>query len=244
MLEKSGVGRAREIILGKRLWLAALALFAVNAFGQQSYVGSYSVFAGFTYLESPSINLAERGFHTQIGINPRTWLGIGFDYSISTGHTSITQSELIPSLQQQLNAELAPLIAAGFIPANFMLTIPIDSTSQTFALGPQLEYRHWRWVTLFIRPSIGAIHEAATVHANGPIEQMILARLAPSGTKTDWTGFYGFGGGKDLILGDRLSIRVQADFVHDHLFSDLLPGRNTVRFSIGPTFHFGRNVAK
>src|SRR5947209_6655005 len=187
MLQMSDLGRACGIVRGKRLRLAALALLAGKAFGQQNYIGFYSAFTGFTYLDSPKINLAERGFHTQFGINAKTWLGFGFDYSISTGHTSITQSELIPSLQQQLSTELAPLVAAGLIPANFMLTLPIDSTSQTFALGPQLEYRHWQRVTLFIRPSIGAIHETATVHINGRIEQMVVARLAPSGTKTDRT---------------------------------------------------------
>ena len=224
--------------------LAVLALLGTNAFGQQNYVGFYSVFAGFTYLDSPRIDLSERGFQTQLGINPKTWLGFGFDYSISTGSTSITQSELIPSLQQQLATQLTPLVLAGLIPTNFTLTVPIDSTSQTFALGPQLEYRHWQRVTLFIRPSVGAIHETATVRPVGPIAQMILAQLVPSGKKTDWTGFYGFGGGTDLIFGDHLSIRLQADFVHDHLFNDLLGGRNTVRMSIGPSFHFGRNIAK
>ena len=40
-------------------------------------------------------------------------------------------------------------------------------------------------------------------------------------------------------------VRVQADFVRDHLFDNLLKNpRNTVRFSIGPAFNFGPNIAK
>lgn len=246
MLDKSAIVRACEIVFSKSWLLSALLLaLGVNAFGQQSYVGFYDAYAGFTYFDSPKIDLSERGFHTQIGINPRTWLGVGFDYSIATGNTAITVAELTPTLQRQLSAQLTPLVAAGVIPANFNLTIPIDSTTETFAAGPQLEYRHWQKVTLFVRPSIGAIHETATTHPNGPIAQMIVAQLAPSGRKTDWTGFYGFGGGTELNFGDHVSIRLQADFVHYHVFSDLLKdGRNTVRLSIGPAFHFGRNVAK
>lgn len=242
---KSAIVRACGTVSGKGWVLAALTLFGVNAFGQQSYIGFYDAFAGFTYFDSPSIDLSQRGFHTQFGINPKTWLGLGFDYSIATGNTAITAAELTPTLQRQLNSQLAPLVMAGLIPANFSLTIPIDSTTETFAAGPQLEYRHWQRVTPFLRPSIGAIHEIATTHPNGPIAQMIVAQLAPTGTKTDWTGFYGFGGGADLNFGDHLSLRLQADFVHNHLFSDLLKnGRNTVRLSIGPAFHFGRNAAK
>jgi hypothetical protein len=42
-----------------------------------------------------------------------------------------------------------------------------------------------------------------------------------------------------------VGLRMQADFVHDHLFSDLLQnGRNTIRMSIGPCFNFGHNIAR
>jgi len=42
-----------------------------------------------------------------------------------------------------------------------------------------------------------------------------------------------------------VALRMQADLVHDHLFSDLLQnGRMTVRFSIGPCFNFGKNILK
>jgi hypothetical protein len=100
-------------------------------------------------------------------------------------------------------------------------------------------------VTLFIRPSIGAIYEKATPHATDPISQGVIAQLAPSGQKTDWVPFYGVGGGFDANLTTHFALRFQADFVHDHLFSDLLKdGRNSVRFSVGPALQFGRNVRK
>jgi len=55
----------------------------------------------------------------------------------------------------------------------------------------------------------------------------------------------GFGGGFDILASKHLAIRTQADLVYDHLFNDLLKdGRWTVRFSAGPAFNFGKNIAK
>ncbi len=72
-----------------------------------------------------------------------------------------------------------------------------------------------------------------------------MQQLAPSGSKLDWTGFYGFGGGMDYSATRHVGLRIQADFVHDHLFNDLLKdSRNTLHVSIGPYFHFGRNVVR
>lgn len=229
-----------------KISVAISVLFlATQAFAQQSYVGRYDLYGGFTYLASPDFNLDQRGFHLQAGLNARTWLALGFDYSISNGHSDITPNLLTSALQQQLGGQLVVLAGAGLIPVNYSLTVPLDATTQTFAAGPQLEFRHWQKVTLFVRPSIGAIHETATLHGTDPISDMIVAQLAPNGKKEDWTGFYGFGGGTEFNFGDHFSLRMQADFVHSHLFSDVLRnGRNTVRLSIGPAFHFGHNIAK
>ncbi len=68
---------------------------------------------------------------------------------------------------------------------------------------------------------------------------------APSGKKRDVTGFFGFGGGVDILAPRHVALRTQVDVVWDHLFSDLLRnGRYTVRFSVGPAFNFGRNIAR
>ncbi len=218
---------------------------AFPGWGQQSYVGRYDAYAGYTYLNSPAISLGENGFHMQAGLRPRTWLSLGFDYSVATGSGSITPNLLTTSLQQQLGAVLAQLASQGQLPPGYKLVMPIDSVTQNFAAGPQLAYRHWSAVTLFLRPSIGAIHEKATLRPGDPIATVIAAQLAPSGSKQDWAPFYGFGGGADLNFSKHFAVRVQADFVHDHLFSDLLKnGRNTVRVSIGPAVQFGRNIVK
>jgi hypothetical protein len=222
----------------------ALAAASLPAFGQQAYVSRFDMFTGYTYLDSPAVGLGENGFQFQAGVRANTWLSLGFDYSISAGTLTLTPNLLLPSLQQELGAELGQLAAAGEIPAGYTLKVPAHSRTQTFAAGPQFNYRHFSKVTLFIRPSAGAIHEYATPQPEDPIATAIAAQLAPSGHKVDTVVFYGFGGGVDFNFSKHVGLRMQADFVHDHLFSDLLQnGRNTVRMSIGPCFNFGSNIA-
>ena len=223
----------------------ALAAASLPAFGQQAYVSRFDSFTGYTYLDSPAVGLGENGFHFQTGVRANTWLSLGFDYSISAGTLTLTPNLLLPSLQQQLGAELGQLAAAGKIPAGYTLKVPAHSRTQTFAAGPQFNYRHFSKVTLFIRPSAGAIHEYATPQPVDPIAAGVAAQLAPSGHKVDTVVFYGVGGGVDLNFSRHVGLRMQADFVHDHLFSDLLQnGRNTIRMSIGPCFNFGHNIAR
>jgi hypothetical protein len=85
----------------------------------------------------------------------------------------------------------------------------------------------------------------ATPKPTDAIATAIVQQLAPTGKKRDWQGFFGFGGGFDILLSKHFAIRTQGDLVWDHLFNDLLAqGRWTYRFSVGPAFNFGRNVAK
>ncbi|HTV83607.1 MAG TPA: hypothetical protein VME18_13240 [Acidobacteriaceae bacterium] len=223
-----------------------LALFlAITALAQQTDIHRYDVYAGFAGFETPWLNLAQRGFHSQAGENLRPWLSVGFDYSEATGHNALTPSVLKPSLQQELGAEIQELILAGEIPPNYQLIVPMDAFSETFALGPQLDYRHWRPVTLFVRPSLGAIRQRVTPHPTDPVSTAIIAQLAPAGYKLDWQGFYGFGGGLDWNATNHFAIRAQPDLVYWDLFNDLLAhGSWTTRYSIGLTCRFGRNIAQ
>jgi hypothetical protein len=230
--------------LSRFLFIFGIAL-PLPVFGQQDYVGRFDLYNGFTWFDSPSANLQQRGYHLQAGLNAKTWLAFGFDYSVGTGNLTVTPNLLKPSLQTQIAAQLAALEAAGVIPPGYQLAIGAGATTQTFAAGPQLEYRHFQRVTLFIRPSIGAIYESVNLHPHDQITTAIVAQLAPAGTKTDWEAFYGVGGGVDLNFMRHASIRLQADFVHNDLFTDILKSsRNTVRLSIGPAFHFGKNIAQ
>ncbi|HZT33567.1 MAG TPA: hypothetical protein VFA33_27005 [Bryobacteraceae bacterium] len=223
----------------------ALLLVALPVFGEQTYVTRYDLFTGYTFLDSPRIDLFENGFHLQAGFRPRTWYSVGFDYSVSAGDLRLTPDLLPTDLQQRLAAQLGQLAAAGRLPAGYSLVVPAHSVTQTFAVGPQLAFRHWEQVTLFLRPNLGAIHEVATPKPGDPIATGIVQQLAPAGKKTDWTPVYGFGGGFDYLFSKHVAVRFQADLVYDHLFNDILKdGRWTVRFSVGPCFNFGRNIAK
>jgi hypothetical protein len=216
--------------------ILVLLLVASPAFGQQQYVTRYNLYTGYTFLDSPHVSLFENGFHSQFGVNPKTWLALGFDYSISAGDLTLTPDLLLPTLQQEL---------AALLPPGYVLSVSSHSRTQTFAGGPQLEYRHLRKVTLFVRPSVGVIQEVATPHPADQIATAIVEQLAPSGSKRDHTVFYGFGGGIDYLFSKHVGLRVQADLVYDHLFNDLLKdGRLTTRFSIGPCFNFGKNIVK
>ena len=243
----SRVTRPTRTGIGFRSVLAVflLVLLASTALAQQAYVGRYDFYAGYAYFDSPKISLQENGFHIQAGIKPKTWYVLGFDYSNVTGSATLTPDLLLPSLQQSLGQMLALLAAAGKLPPGYTVVVPTDSSTQTITGGPELTYRRISWLTPFVRPSIGLIREVATPKASDPITSAIIQQLAPSGSKTDWAWFYGAGGGFDVKLTKNVAIRAQADFVWDHLFADILQyGRHTVRFSIGPAFQFGKNIAR
>ncbi len=210
---------------------------------QQPYVGLFDVYNGFAWFDSPSANLTERGYHLQAGVNVRTWLSLGFDFSTVQGNVTLVPSLLKPSLQAQIGGQLAALEGVGLIPPGYQVAVGTASTTQTFAGGPQWEYRHFRRVTFFAHPSIGAIHETATPHPTDAITTGIVQQLAPNGKIKDLEPFYGLGGGFELNLSRYASLRLQADYVHNDLFTNILKDpRNTVRLSIGPAFHFGRNI--
>lgn len=228
-----------------RAFAVLALLLPAQVFGAQDYVGQFDLYNGFAYFNSPDLNLSQRGYHLQAGYNPKTWLALGFDYSVVVGTLPLTADLLKPSLRSAIQAELTPLVLAGVIPPTYQLSVPTNSTTQTFAAGPQYEYRHFSRVTLFVRPSIGAIYEAATPHATDAVSTAIVHGLAPSGQKTQWTGFYGVGGGVEVNVTKHFALRMQADYVHNTLFTDILKSaRNTTRLSIGPAFHFGKNIAQ
>jgi len=149
-------------------------LLAPMAFGQEDYVGRYDVYGGYLYLSSPIINLGESGIHTQIGINPTKWYSLGFDFSAGSGDTILTTNMMKPSMQQVVAAQLAPFKTAGLLPATYEPVVPLHSQSETYAAGPQFNYRHFRAITLFAHPDLGAIHEAATPHPGDAIGKALV----------------------------------------------------------------------
>ena len=227
----------------KSLPAIILLLLPVLAVSQQTEIDRYVLYGGYTYFATPHLNLAERGFHLQTGMNLKPWLSAGFDYSVVSGHDSLSTNLLKASLQQQLDGEIQYLISVGELPPGYQLSVPTNSDTQTFALGPQLEYRHFKPVTLFLRPSLGAVRQRATPKPTDPFSTAVVQALVPSGSKLDWQGFYGVGGGFTWRATHHVGLRMQADVVYWNLYNDLLAsGTWTVRYSVGPTFSFGRNI--
>lgn len=225
--------------------LAAFVLLPnASAHAQQTYISRFDVYTGFTDIESPALGLSEHnGFHAQAGMNARRWLSFGGDYSEASGSELLTTDLLPPATQTRVNGAQAKYIALGLLPANYHLAVPVDAATQTFAFGPQLAFRHFSKVTLFLRPSLGALRERAVPHPADAFQKVIVAGLAPAGFKRDWTNFNGIGGGADLTLNKHIGLRAQMDFVYNHPFDDILAnGRWTFRYSVGPSFHFGRNI--
>jgi hypothetical protein len=211
---------------------------------QQSYIGRYDAYAGFADIDAPDLGLNQMGFHGQVGMNVRRWYSVGFDYSVVSGSELLTTPLLPATLQAQVNTAQAQFIALGLLPASYKLAVPTDVFTQTFAFGPQAVFRRFSRVTLFARPSLGALRERAVPHPADPFQTIVVKELAPAGYKIDWTGFYGVGGGADVRVNNWLGVRGQMDAVYNHPFNDILAnGRWTFRYSVGPSFHFGRNIA-
>lgn len=215
--------------------LFAFFLLSSSAFAQQEYVSRYDAFTGFSYLNSPNLNLAERGFNAEFGVNVRRWVALGADYSIFTGHSAIRPQDLTTALQARL-APILPLLGPN-------PQVPFDSTTYTFTAGPQFNFRQLRQVTFFVRPAIGGLNETATLKPNTPALALVVQQIAPSRTISDLEPFFGVGWGADLNASRHVGVRVAFDFVHVTLFDGLLKnGRNSLRISVGPTFRFGSNV--
>jgi hypothetical protein len=216
--------------LARAVLLCSLALVlcaCVPARAQQEYVPRYDLFTGYSHLTSPSVSLEQNGFNASFGGNLLRWLAVGADFSVFQGNGSIELAK----------TNVAPLLAPFLGGRN--LSIPFSATTDTFAAGPQFEFRKYKWITLFARPGLGALHESASLQvppALAPLAALVPG-LAPNLTNT--VVFYGVGGGLDYNLSRHVAVRFSADFVHTHLFANLLEPRNAVRISVGPTWRWG-----
>jgi hypothetical protein len=197
-------------------------------------VSRYEIFLAPSYLNTPKMNLVQRGFNAEFGINVKRWLTIGTDYSVFRGHSDVTAQELTPKLQMQL---------ASAVPPGMTISVPYVSSAYTFTAGPQFNLRKFRRVSFFVRPAGGALHEAITLKPNNPLTMALVDQIVPTHMKSDLTMFYGAGGGFELNTSKHVAVRFAVDFVHYKLFNDLLAqGQNSVRISIAPVFRFGRKV--
>jgi hypothetical protein len=220
-----------------------ICICSLPAFSQQADINRYTLFTGFDYMISPARNLTERGFESDFGVTVRPWLGLGGDFSaigdqVISGAGTIRGSETV--FAPLLTSPIAVMLGA---PPPNLVHVPFKSTSYTFAAGPQFYFRKWEKITLFARPGFGGIHENASFTLPVQLGELltVLGATVPSAHQTDTALFFGLGGGIDLNVSRKVGIRFATDWVNTHLFTNLLTNRqNYVRFSVGPTFRWGR----
>lgn len=220
--------RVQLLLLDVFFLLACLPVLA-----QQTDINRYTLFTGFDYMVSPARNLTERGFETDFGVTTKPWLGLGVDVGIISGAGTITGTETVYA--SAVN-RLVPGSAAT-------IHVPFNSSTYTFAAGPQFYIRKWQKVTFLIRPGFGGMHEKADITFPAYLAPIFqgLQIATPRAHQTDTQLFFGLGGGFDLNVSRRVGVRFAADWVTTHLFSNLLvPRQNYVRLSIGPTFRWGK----
>jgi len=221
--------------------LLFLSLGVMTCFAQQSSILRYSAYGAFSYLSTPSLNLTQRGFDGDFGVNLRSWLTLGGDFSYAGGHSTLLPNSLNAATQ----AKLAPYVPV-FQQLGIPIAVPYNSTTYTYEAGPQFNYRKLSKVTFFVRPALGALHANFDAQPNNPyIAKVVAGLLNGSTSRSDTVVFYGFGGGITWEATPHFGIRVASDFVRYNFFSDLLDGgRNSVRVTVGTKFSFGRNILK
>ena len=221
------------------LLLLFLSLCVGTCFSQQTTILKYSAFTAFSYLSTPSLNLVQRGFDADFGVNMRSWLTLGGDFSYQNGHSTLLPSNFNAATQ----AKLAPFVPI-FQQLGIPIAVPFDGTVYTYEAGPQFNYRKMKKVTLFVRPALGALHVTVEAKPDNPYIAQIVSGLLNGGTKSsDTVVFYGFGGGITWEATPHFGIRVATDFVHYNFFSNILDGgRNSVRVTVGTKVNFGKNI--
>jgi hypothetical protein len=234
----------RSITARFLLFFVLLGALTLSAVAQQEYVGRYALYAGYSHLVTPDMSLYQKGFNLDAGVNVKRWLSLGLDYSRFDGSSSLGLSDLTAKQQ----AAVLPYIEAyrAAVDPNYVLNVPFDARTYTLTAGPQINYRHFKHVTLFVRPACGMLHEVVTgrPRANDPLGRLATANMVgPSLAQADFIRFYGVGGGFTWQMRKHFGIRASADYVHSYLFRDVLAHpRNTLRISVGPSFSFGKNV--
>lgn len=214
-----------------------LLLSTLISFSQQTEITQFSVIGGYSYLATPSLNLAQRGFNGDFAQNVRPWLSVGFDFSDFTGNSTLLPSYLNASTQ----VKLAHLLPPG-VPAS-VVAVPYNSSTSTYQAGPQFNYRRLKHVTFFVRPALGLLHAKADTTPNPFVAPLVSALLGGKLSTTDNTVFYGFGGGTTWEINPHFGLRVTADMARFNYFSNLLNGsRNAVRLTLSPKFGFGKNI--
>ena len=203
----------------------ASLLMAQNA-SSQSYP-RIEVFAGYLYSHDTPYTVfdfgtgteVESSFATHHGVeasvirNLNRYLGIKADFSAHFHHDSFTVTACgVPCVPQP--GELNPKLL-------------------NFLGGPELKKRNHTKFTPFVHALFGVAHESTSFKTSGPVANLTLTNSE--------TGFaMAFGGGVDIRLARRFSLRASADYNPAWIGRDDDGNRqrqNDLRISMGILFH-------
>ena len=217
--------------------LFAFLLLTPLTFSQQTEITQYSLISGYSYLHTPSLNLAQRGYNGDIATNVRPWLSLGFDFSAFSGGSTLLPTYLNSATQTRLLQILPPGIPAS------MLAVPYTSSTFTYQVGPQFNYRRLKKLTLFVRPALGLLHAKIQTNPSAMAAPLVGKLLGGKLSAADNTVFYGFGGGATWEIHPNFGLRISADLARFNFFPDMLNGsRNGLRLSLATKFGFGKNI--
>ncbi len=235
----------------RRLACCVLAIFllaTLTCFAQQNEIKQYSIVGGYSYLTVPSLNLAQRGFNGDFAQNVRPWLSLGFDFSVFNGYSTLLPTYLNSATQTKLGQALVGLgVPPAAVPSVVAgLGVPYTSSTYTYQAGPQINFRKFRKVTIFVRPALGLLHAKIQTVPNGVMAtQLVGGLLGGKLSSADNTIFYGFGGGATWEITPHFGLRATADLARFNFFPNMLNGtRSGVRLSVMPKFSFGKNIVQ
>jgi hypothetical protein len=228
------------------LLVCSLAIFVcLPAAAQEDVrINRYTVYTGFDYMTAPGLSLTQRGFDTDFGVTVKPWLGLGVDFS-AAGNNIISGGGTINGTSTTYAPALiaARSVYGNLIPTPNAINVSFNSTTYTMAVGSQFYIRKMKKVTFLIRPGLGAIHAGVDLSLDPRLGGLFqsLHLPVPASHQSDTTYFVGLGGGFDVNMSRRMGLRVTADWINTHLYSDILTNRqNFWRFTIGPTWKWGQ----
>jgi opacity protein-like surface antigen len=238
--------------------LAILVLFVSAAVAQQTpSFQKWDMYAGYSYLNTPTNSMSQHGFNLSFGRNVNRWVALGMDFSKhnGSGPQFATGSELATRLPASVLTALGPGVAQ--VLPGVRVKLPVDASSATFAAGTQFQVRYNKWFTPFFRPFLGAFHGTA----NGDPKQIVPVKLPTGVTAQQFAGImsipavqsalpnavrqsdtclgYGFGAGVDFNITKPIGIRWASDYIRTSLFDK---DQNNFRMAFGLIYRFGGEV--
>lgn len=238
--------------------LTVIVVAAVQPATAQITFRKWDMYAGYSYLNTPTNNISQYGYNLSFGRNINHWLALGMDYSNfrGSGAQSATGAEMAAKLPTSVLQQLPPG-TAQLLPG-VTLNVPLAASTSTFAAGTQFQVRKTKWVTPFFRPFLGAFHSRGegnpsritpVVLPTGVTPQMLGAILATipqdvlkkAVTQSDTCLGYGVGAGMDFNLSRPIGVRFATDYIRTSLFDKK---QNNVRIAVGLIYRFGPEMRK